>query len=142
MKDISRKDEMRREAVAAGKIVLKPSTIESIRRKEVEKGDALETAKVAGILAVKKTPELIPYCHPLNIDYAGVEFTLGDTTVSCKCTVRAFYRTGVEMEAITGVSAALLTLWDMVKYLEKDENGQYPTTSIDGIRVVSKVKGV
>ena len=107
----------------------------------VEKGDPLSTAEIACILAVKKTPELLPLCHPIPITSAKAEFQLADDHIEARCRVEADYKTGVEMEALTGVSIALLTIWDMVKYLEKDEEGQYPSTIITGVKVVEKRKG-
>ncbi|EWG08233.1 MAG: molybdenum cofactor biosynthesis protein MoaC [Candidatus Aramenus sulfurataquae] len=140
MVDISSKDVVLREAVAEGYIKLKPSTIERIRKGEIEKGDVIAVAKVAGIMAAKKTPELLPMCHPIPLEYVNVEVELEEDKVKVRSTIRAHYKTGVEMEALTSVSVALLTVWDMTKQYEKDENGQYPSTSIEGIKVVSKVK--
>jgi len=98
-------------------------------------------AEVASIQAVKKTPDLIPLCHPVPVDSVDTWFTLGQGYVEASCTVAANYRTGMEMEALVGVAVALLNVWDMVKYLEKDEAGQYPDAAITGIRVTEKVKG-
>jgi len=127
MVDISGKKDVRREAVAEGRIKLSARSMEAIRNGTVKKGDALETARVAGILAVKNTPSIIPHCHPIPVQSVELDFDLNGEEITCRCSVTAVYKTGVEMEALTGVSAALLTIWDMVKYLEKDENGQYPT---------------
>ncbi len=140
MVDISKKKEMRREAVAEGRIKLSRRSMEAIRNGTVKKGDALETARVAGILAVKNTPSIIPHCHPIPVQSVKIDFDADEEGIRCGCTVSAIYKTGVEMEALTGVSAALLTVWDMVKYLEKDENGQYPETAIEEIRVIRKIK--
>lgn len=140
MVDISEKKEVRREAIAEGRIALSGESIEAIRSGSVKKGDALETARVAGILAVKNTPSMIPHCHPIPIQSVEVDFDISDDEIRCRCSVSAVYKTGVEMEALTAVSVALLTIWDMVKYIEKDENGQYPSTSIKEIRVVKKLK--
>ncbi len=140
MVDISSKGAVLREAVAEGYIKLRHSTIERIRRGEVEKGDVITVAKVAGIMAAKRTPDLLPMCHPIPLEYVNVEVEVEDDKVKVRSTVRAHYKTGVEMEAITSVSVALLTIWDMTKQYEKDENGQYPFTTIEGIKVVSKVK--
>lgn len=141
MVDISAKGEVQRMAEAVGRIELRDGTIDAIRMGRVEKGDPLSAATVAGIMAAKRTPELIPLCHPIPLSSVEVEFRLGEGFIEARCIVKASYRTGVEMEALTGVSAALLTIWDMVKYLEKDEEGQYPKTRISEIRVVEKRKG-
>ena len=141
MVDISSKDEVLRIARARGTIVLRSTTAEVIRKGEVKKGDVFETAKIAAMLAVKKTPELIPHCHPIPVESVKIEFNMHGNRIDVECEVKAHYKTGVEMEALTGVSVALLTIWDMVKYLEKDENGQYPMTQIKDIEVVEKRKG-
>ena len=141
MVDIGEKDVVRRKAIASGKIVLGKRSLDAIRSGTVRKGDVLEAAKITAIQAVKSTPDIIPYCHPIPIESVKVDFNLSDDSLSCTVEVIAHYKTGVEMEALTGVSAALLTIWDMVKYLEKDENGQYPSTRIADIEVVTKEKG-
>jgi len=140
MIDISKKKAVKREAKASGKIILKKDTIETIRKKEVKKGDVFETAKIAGINAVKQTQILIPHCHQIPIDFVDFEFVINESFIEAFCTVRAEAKTGVEMESLTGVSIALNTIWDMVKYLEKDENGQYPSTKITDIKVLKKIK--
>jgi cyclic pyranopterin phosphate synthase len=143
MVDVSGKAEILREATAAGTIKLKPETVSLIREGKIAKGDPLYTAKIAGILAAKKTSELVPLCHPLPLTSVEVEAKVaGKTTVEVSATVKARAQTGVEMEALTAVSTALLTLWDMVKQYEKDAAGQYPTTAIENIHVVKKVKQV
>ena len=141
MIDISEKEVVHREAEAVGRIGLKVETIEAIKEGKVEKGDPLKVAEVASIQAVKRTPETIPLCHPVPITSATTEFDLGDDYIEVRCRVTADYKTGVEMETLVGVTAALLTVWDMVKYLEKDDEGQYPSTVITGVRVVEKRKG-
>jgi len=140
MVDISEKKNVLRIARARGTIVLKSTTIDVIKKGEVKKGDVFETAKVAGMLAVKNTPSILPHCHPIPIEYVDFNFKMHGNRIDVECEVKAHYKTGVEMEALTGVSVALLTIWDMVKYLEKDENGQYPMTQILGIEVVEKKK--
>ena len=140
MVDISEKKEVVRIARAEGFIRLKKETIEAIKSGNVPKGDVLTTANIAGILAVKKTPEIIPMCHPIPITSVSIDFELSDKGIKAICTVKSVGKTGVEMEALTGVSVALLTIWDMVKALEKDETGNYPHTAIEYIRVVEKVK--
>ncbi len=141
MVDISEKDVVMRVARARGTIVLKSTTIEAIRIGDIKKGDIFETAKIAGLLSVKNTAHIIPHCHPIPIESVHFRFTVHGNRIDVECEVKAHYKTGVEMEALTGVSAALLTIWDMVKYLEKDENGQYPMTQIKDIEVVEKIKG-
>ncbi len=141
MIDVSKKETVARKAVAAGVIKLKASTVDAIRKGEIKKGDPLTVGEIAAILAVKNTPDLIPLCHNIPIGKAHVKYTLGETTIEARCTVTTYAKTGVEMEALAGVSIALLNIWDMTKYLEKDENGQYPNTDITDVRVIEKVKG-
>ncbi|MCE4601890.1 MAG: cyclic pyranopterin monophosphate synthase MoaC [Desulfurococcales archaeon] len=140
MVDITGKPDSYREATARGRIKLKPETVKRIREGSVEKGDVEQVASVAAVMAVKRTPEILPLCHPLPITGVKVRFSYGPDYVEATVTVKTTAKTGVEMEALTGVSAALLTVWDMVKQYEKDERGQYPTTRIEGVEVVEKVK--
>ncbi|UCE74893.1 MAG: cyclic pyranopterin monophosphate synthase MoaC [Methanomassiliicoccales archaeon] len=140
MVDIGEKNVSKRTAKARGEIKLNPDTIVAIKDGNIKKGDALNTAKTAAILAVKNTPNTIPLCHPIPIDSVEVKFDMNEESISCECEVSAHYKTGVEMESLVGVSVALLTIWDMVKYLEKDANGQYPGTFIEKIMVVLKQK--
>lgn len=140
MIDISDKAVVRRTATAKGTLRLRPATITAIKARTIKKGDALTVAMVAGITAVKSTPVLIPMCHQIPITSAAIDFEVSDTHIICTCKVSAYYKTGVEMEALTGLCMALLTLWDMVKYLEKDEHGQYPETRILDVEVVEKTK--
>lgn len=141
MVDVTGKPDIRREATATGFIRLKPSTVAAIRDMIVSKGDVLAVAKVAALLAVKDTPRLIPHCHQIPITGIDVHIAFSEKNVEVTVKVATIGKTGVEMEALTGVSAALLTVWDMVKSLEKDSAGGYPTTLIEGIRVVEKLKG-
>jgi cyclic pyranopterin phosphate synthase len=141
MVDISEKGDVSRLARAAGEIVLSAETMERIRTGTVEKGNVFATARVAAVLAVKKTPETIPMCHQIPITGIDVDFEIGDEAVSVVVEVRTVGKTGVEMEALTGVSVALLTVWDMVKSVEKDETGNYPHTLIRNIRVLEKIRG-
>ncbi len=141
MIDVSEKEAVPRTAEAIGRIHLKRDTVDAIREGKVKKGDPLSAAEIAALLAVKKAPELIPMCHNIPISSADAIFALGPDYVEARCRVNATYRTGVEMEALTGVSVALLTVWDMVKYMEKDESGGYPSTAITDVRVTEKVKG-
>lgn len=142
MVDITAKPPLFRKATASGTIRLKESTIKAIRAGQVKKGDVLGTARLAAILAVKDTPRLIPLCHPIPITGLEVNFELESERVRATVTVTSVGRTGVEMEALTGAAVALLNVWDMVKYLEKDETGNYPETEIEEIRVLQKRKGV
>jgi cyclic pyranopterin phosphate synthase len=140
MVDVSGKAEVHRKAVATGRIHLRPETLTAIREGAVVKGNVLATARVAATMAVKDTSRVIPMCHPIPIAGVEVEFTDGDGFLEATVGVKSTGRTGVEMEALTGVAVALLTVWDMVKSAEKDGKGQYPVTRIEGIRVVEKTK--
>ena len=141
MVDITGKEDIPRTAKAFGRILLNKETIKAIKVGEVKKGDPLAVAEVACIQAVKKTSDIIPMCHNIPIGSVNAEFTVGDDYIEASCNVTTTYKTGVEMEALTGVSIALLTIWDMVKYIEKDEAGQYPSTRITDISVTEKRKG-
>ena len=143
MVDVSGKAEIFREATATGKIRLKPETVNLIKEGKIAKGNPLYTAKIAGVLAAKKTSGLIPLCHPLPLASVEVEAKILDKiTVEVTATVKTKAQTGVEMEALTATSVGLLTIWDMVKQYEKDAGGQYPTTAIENIHVVRKLKQV
>lgn len=100
----------------------------------------LTTAQIAGIQAVKNTSSIIPLCHPLALTGIELDFEVREDEIIATCAVNTLGKTGVEMEAITGVSVALLTVWDMVKAVEKDEDGQYPDTRISDIKVIEKIK--
>ena len=141
MVDIGSKESVPRSAEAQGRIILKKQTIKAIKENKVKKGDPLAVAEIACIQAAKRTPDLIPMCHQIPLSSIDASFTLGVDYVEVRCKVNAVYKTGLEMEALTGVSIALLTIWDMVKYLEKDENGQYLTAKITDIQVTEKRKG-
>ena len=141
MVDVTAKPEIYREAKAKGTIILKSETINLIKAGKIEKGNPFEVAKVAGILAAKNTSSLIPLCHPLPL--TGVEVKLqivDDSTVEAETKVKTRAQTGVEMEALAAAATALLTVWDMTKQYEKDADGQYPSTSIQDLHVVNKVK--
>jgi cyclic pyranopterin phosphate synthase len=143
MIDVSGKDNVLREATAKGTIHLKPETIKLIQEERTAKGNPLYTAKIAAILAAKKTSELIPLCHPLPLTNVEVyPKLLNETTIEVTATVKTCAQTGVEMEALSAVSIALLTIWDMTKQYEKDIDGQYPSTVIQKIQVVRKYKQV
>ncbi len=140
MVEISAKPEVKRVARARGKIILREETVRRIKEGKVEKGNVLTTAQIAATLAVKRTSELIPMCHPLPITGVRVEFEFHTNAIEAMVEVTTVAKTGVEMEAVTGVSVALLTIWDMVKAIEKDEQGQYPVTRITDIYVEEKIK--
>ncbi len=140
MVDISDKERVVRIATASGRIRLREDTVAKLRNKEIKKGDVLACAEVAAIMAVKKTPEVIPLCHPVNIDAVEVSLSILEGGVRAAVTVKSVGKTGVEMDALYGLSVALLTIWDMVKSEEKDETGNYPHTSIEGVVVERKEK--
>jgi len=142
MIDVSNKPEVFREATATGTIKLKPETVRLIKEGKIAKGDPLQTARTAGIMAAKKTSSLVPLCHPLYLTHVKVEAkTVGNSRVTITSTVRTKAQTGVEMEALTATAVSLLTVWDMVKQYEKDSEGQYPLTAIEKIKVLKKTKG-
>lgn len=141
MVDVTRKPEVVRVAVAEGFIRLKRGTVERIRRGEVEKGDPLSIAALAAVMAVKDTPRVVMLAHNIPITSVKPEFDVREEGVLARVEVVTTAKTGVEMEALTAVAAALLNIWDVVKKYEKDEAGQYPHTRIEFIRVVRKVKG-
>lgn len=135
MVDVSAKAVTERVATAEGRIVMKPETLALIRAGAMKKGDVLATARIAGIMAAKKTHELIPLCHPLLISKIAVEFILEEPdTIRVTATVKIAGQTGVEMEALTAVSVACLTLYDMAKAADKDMR-------IEGIRLLEKLGG-
>ncbi len=119
MVDVSEKPPVRRTAIAEGKIYLAADTIASIRNYEIRKGDVLTVARIAGISGAKRTPELIPLCHSLNLDHADVECLLEEDGVRIRGTARCTGPTGVEMEALAAVSVAALTIYDMCKAVDK-----------------------
>ena len=134
MVDVTAKDATRRTAVATGVLRTRPDVVELITTNGLPKGDALATARIAGILAAKRTSDLIPLCHQLALTGVDVDFGIGTTDVQITATVRTTDRTGVEMEALTAVSVAALTLYDMLKAVD-------PAATIDGIAVVRKDGG-
>lgn len=141
MVDITEKTDIRRTATASGKIYLKNATLRAIADGTTVKGNVLATARVAAILAVKETFRIIPMCHAISITGTDISFLQEEAYIEATVTVSSVGKTGVEMEALTGVSVALLTIWDMVKSAEKDEHGQYPVTRIEDVAVIKKVKG-
>lgn len=134
MIDVGQKRTTRRQAVAKGKVLLSSETIKLIRQGKIPKGDVLNSARIAAILAVKKTAELIPMCHPLKITASRVDFDLGKNEIEIKAEIGAIDRTGVEMEALTAVAVAALTIYDMCKMVDK-------TGEISHIRLVRKSGG-
>jgi cyclic pyranopterin phosphate synthase len=134
MVDVSAKPETARTATARGSVRLQPSTAAVIAGGTAAKGDVLGTARLAGIMAAKRTSELIPLCHPLPITSVSVDLSVGEASVDIACTVRTTGRTGVEMEALTGVSVAALTVYDMCKAIDRG-------MTIDAVRVVHKDGG-
>lgn len=142
MVEVSDKPVVKRTAIAQGKIYLQNETIELIEKEEIKKGNVLTTAQIAAISAVKSTHHLIPLCHSLKITGVDVKFNVSQMDIEVEVSVTSLGKTGVEMEALTGASVALLTIWDMVKSVEKDPDGQYPSTKISNIIVVKKEKKI
>ena len=140
MVDVTQKPVVLRKAEASGRIYLSAGTLEAIKNHQIEKGDPFLIAEVSAMNAAKQTHLLIPHCHQIPLDTVRVGFHMTPEFVEATCFVSAQARTGVEMEALVGVTMALNTLWDVVKYLEKDEGGQYPGTRITDIRVLKKEK--
>lgn len=142
MISITEKPEIIRIAKAEGTIKLKKETVQTIKEKRITKGDVTTASKLAAINAVKKTSDLILLSHPIPITAVNVSFFLNEKRSAVELTVevQSIGRTGVELEALLGVMAGLLTVFDMCKYLEKDEQGQYDTTNISNIKVVQKIK--
>ena len=119
MVDVGEKAVLRRTAVASGSVRMSPETVELLRERALPKGDALNTARIAGVMAAKRTPDLIPLCHGLNLTSVDVEFEVAEGEIGIVATARASDRTGVEMEALTAVSVAALTIYDMCKAVDK-----------------------
>jgi cyclic pyranopterin phosphate synthase len=133
MVDVSAKPIQQREAIARGEIHLQPETNRKIQSNEIAKGNVLATARLAGIMAAKKTGDLIPLCHPLAISHCELNFDLAADRITITATTRIAAQTGVEMEALTAVSIAALTIYDMCKAIDK-------TMRIENIHLVSKTK--
>ena len=140
MVDVGAKPDSARRAVARGTIRLQESTVAAIVDDGIEKGDVLATARIGAIRAIKHTWETIPLCHQIPITNVETEFTLADDRVTLTVAVETTGKTGCEMEALEGVTTGLDTVWDMTKAAEKDEDGQYPTTQIEDVRVLEKEK--
>jgi cyclic pyranopterin phosphate synthase len=137
---IGSKPVVERYASATGLLHLQAATVLAIQNKEIKKGDVLEASTIAAIQAVKETPRIIPHCHPIPLEGCTVSWSFEGHALRCTVNVSAHYKTGIEMEALTGVSAGLLCALDMVKSYEKDEKGQYPGTSITDLVVIEKFK--
>jgi cyclic pyranopterin monophosphate synthase len=120
MVDVSAKPLSARSAIATGKIRLQPETVDLISENRIAKGDVFATARIAGIQAAKQTPQLIPLCHTLPLSDVKVDIVTSNDGAEVKCTARTVAQTGVEMEALTGVSVALLTIYDMCKAVDKE----------------------
>jgi len=140
MVDVTEKDDVRRESTASGRINLREETVAAIRDGDAEKGNVLATARVAAVDAVKHTWEEVPMCHQIPVTGVDTSFGFEDDAVVARVSVTSTGKTGVEMEALNGVTRALLTVWDMVKSAEKDDEGGYPETRIGDVRVEEKVK--
>jgi len=140
MIDITHKNVSFREAIAEGVIYLSGETIKRIKKGNIEKGDPIVIAKLAAIQAVKKTSDLLPLCHPIKVTGVDVEHIILDNGIKLRISVRTTEKTGVEMEALTGLLIGLATIWDVVKKYEKDKLGQYPRTSISEVKIIKKVK--
>jgi cyclic pyranopterin monophosphate synthase len=133
MVDVGENAVVRRTATATGRVRMAPETVALLREKALPKGDALNTARIAGVMAAKRTPDLIPLCHGLNLTAVDVVFEVGEEEVGIVATARASDRTGVEMEALTAVSVAALTIYDMCKAVDK-------AMEIGEIKLIEKTK--
>jgi cyclic pyranopterin phosphate synthase len=133
MVNVGAKPVQQRRAVAVGRLLCAPATLRALRAQALPKGDVLAVANVAGVQAVKQAAQLIPMCHPLPIEHVELKFTVKRASIDLTCTVASSAKTGVEMEALTGVSVAALTLYDMCKAVDK-------SMRIEGIEVAEKTK--
>jgi cyclic pyranopterin monophosphate synthase len=133
MVNVSRKPPLRRRAVAEGRLVCAPATIQALKKNALPKGDVLTVAQIAGIQAAKNTAALIPLCHTLPLSHVEISFNIRAGAIEITCAAETISQTGVEMEALAGVSVAALTLYDMCKAVDKEMR-------IEGIRVVEKIK--
>jgi cyclic pyranopterin phosphate synthase len=138
--DVGSKPIVEREATATGLIRLSAESVDLVINGNSPKGDVREASTISAIQAVKETSRTLPHCHPIPIEGCNVDWKIEGRNLRCTVTVRTHWTTGVEMEALCGVSAGLLCAWDMLKPIEKDENGQYPDVSIEDIRVLRKKK--
>ena len=134
MKDVSKKIKTLRIAEAQARLKISPETITLIKENKIPKGNPLEVSKVAGIQAAKNTSQIIPYCHQLSLDYVGVDFKFDGNLILITVTVKAIYKTGVEMEALTAASVAALTIYDMLKMLDE-------SMEIESVKLLNKQGG-
>ena len=134
MRDITRKIKTHRTAIAKALVRVSPATIDLIKQNKTPKPDTLQTARVAGIQAAKNTSQIIPYCHPLPLTYAKIDFVMDEDAIEVQCEVKAIYQTGVEMEALTGASIAALTVYDMLKAVDD-------LLEIESVRLIKKTGG-
>ena len=134
MVDVGDKGDTNRSATASGRVFMSIETIEALERQELQKGDVLGVARVAGIQAAKKTSDLIPLCHPLAINFVSVDFRIQEKHVEIEVTVKTFGKTGVEMEALTACSVAALTIYDMCKAMDK-------SVTIEEVKLLEKTGG-
>ena len=134
MVNVGHKPVQRRRAVAEGKLICRPATIRSLRRNALPKGDVLTVAQIAGIQGAKRTAQLIPLCHPLALNHVAIRFRVRAAAIEIVCTAETNSQTGVELEALTGVCVAALTLYDMCKAVDK-------AMRIESVRIVKKIKG-
>jgi cyclic pyranopterin monophosphate synthase len=133
MVDVSAKERSAREAIASGRIQLRPETLELIAKNQIGKGNVFATARIAGIQAAKQTSQLIPLCHNLNLSHVEIDIATSESGLEVKCIARTVAQTGVEMEALTGVAIALLAIYDMCKAVDKE-------MQLSEIRLVEKRK--
>ncbi len=133
MVDVSNKKKIKRTATAKGKILLNPQTIMLIKQNQIQKGDVLSTARIAGIMGAKNAAYTIPLCHNIEIDFIGVDFVINEDNIEIECKAVCVDKTGIEMEALTGVSVAALTIYDMCKAVDKN-------MIISDIRLLKKTK--
>ena len=133
MVDVSAKPKSQRQAIASGKIKLRSETLDLISKNQIGKGNVFATARISGIQAAKQTPQLIPLCHNLNLSHVEIDIVTIPSGLEVKCTARTIAETGVEMEALTGVALALLTIYDMCKAIDKE-------MEITDIRLLEKTK--
>jgi cyclic pyranopterin phosphate synthase len=134
MVDIGAKPDTARRAVASGRIAMSVEALDAIRAGNASKGDVLAAARIAGIMAAKRTGELIPLCHPIGLEMVSIDFAFDESAISATATAALTGRTGVEMEAMVAVSVALLTIYDMAKAIDKG-------MVIEGVRLIAKAGG-
>ena len=138
--DINEKSIIKRTAKATGLLKISTNARTAIINNAVKKGNVIEASTIAAIQAVKETPRIIPHCHPIPLEGCDVDWNLDEEGLRCDVSVVAHYKTGIEMEAITGVCAGLLCALDMIKSFEKDSTGQYPNTEICDVKIIEKLK--